>query len=100
MDMRGLGTMMKIWAVLMILWASLMVMLMASAPSLAAIDDDGHRLDIEWAGGGCRSAPNQGYDDSDTPLNISFSETPLAFGDRSGAEDPPLRSSNGSGGIV
>jgi hypothetical protein len=44
--------------------------------------------------------PTKDIDDSDTPLNISFSETPLAFGDRSGAEDPPLRSSNGSGGIV
>jgi len=100
MFMRGLGTMMKIWAGLMVIWAGLMVGLMASAPSLAAVDNDGHRLDLEWAGGGCRSAPNEGYDDFDAPLTISFSEAPLASEDRCGAEGPPSPSPAGSGGIV
>lgn len=84
----------------MVIWAGLMVMLMASAPSLAAFDHDGHRLDLEWAGGGCRSAPSEGYDDSDAPLTISFSKAPLAFGDRSCAESPQSPSPAGSGGII
>jgi hypothetical protein len=46
-NMRDKGTMMKVWGSLMAIWAGLMVMLMVSAPSLAADNPDGYFLKNE-----------------------------------------------------
>lgn len=45
--MRDIGMMMKIWGSLMAIWAGLMVMLMVSAPSLAADNPDGYFIENE-----------------------------------------------------
>ncbi len=47
MDMRDVGTIMKIWAAVMVVWAALMVMLVVSGPSLAANNPEGYFIENE-----------------------------------------------------
>ena len=45
--MRDIGTMMKMWGVLLLIWAGLMVMLMASTPAFALVNPEGYFLKNE-----------------------------------------------------
>ena len=45
--MRDLGTIMKIWAAVLVIWAGLMVILVASGPSLAANNPEGYFVENE-----------------------------------------------------